>query len=164
MKITPIDIRKHSFKKKLFGYDTEAVDSFLFLVAEEVERLIKEREELKEKANRQETRLENYSEREKILKETLYNAQKTADERKKNAEKEAENIIAEAEYKAEKIIDRAQDQVASIEEDIQDLKLERYRLKEDIKSILDKYEKFLEVMEDRGDEREKIEFFTDGGS
>lgn len=164
MKVTAIDIRKHSFEKKLFGYDPEAVDSFLFLVAEEFESLIKKREELKEKAGRQETRLENYSERERILKETLYNAQKTAEEQKKNAQKEAENIIAEAEHKAEKIIDQAQDQVSSIEEEIKDLKLERYRLKEDIKSILDKYRKFLEVMEDKEENREKLEFFTEESS
>ena len=53
MKITPLDIQQQQFKGKMFGgLDPEDVDTFLQLVAGELEELIRENTELKDQARR----------------------------------------------------------------------------------------------------------------
>ena len=44
MKLSPIEIRKQEFKKSMRGYDTVEIDTFIELVANEYENLIKENE------------------------------------------------------------------------------------------------------------------------
>ncbi len=65
MRITPIEIQQHQFKSRLFGYDTTAVDSFLEMLADELERLYKQNNELKESLARTRTSLEQMRDREK---------------------------------------------------------------------------------------------------
>ena len=64
MRITPIEIQQHQFKTRLFGYDTAAVDHFLEMLADELERLHKQNNELKESLARTRTALEQMRERE----------------------------------------------------------------------------------------------------
>jgi len=45
MKISPLDIRKQTFRKALRGLDEQEVGNFLEMVAEEVERLVQEAEQ-----------------------------------------------------------------------------------------------------------------------
>ena len=49
MKITPLDIRKQSFKKAFRGIDPEEVQAFLEMIAEEFERLNLENLDFKER-------------------------------------------------------------------------------------------------------------------
>ncbi len=42
MNISPLDIRKHEFKKSLRGYDTDEVTAFLDLISIEFENIIRE--------------------------------------------------------------------------------------------------------------------------
>ena len=42
MRVTPLDIRKQPFPKTFRGYDTEAVNSFLEMIASEFEKAIKQ--------------------------------------------------------------------------------------------------------------------------
>ena len=48
MKIAPIDIAHKVFGKKMMGLDSEEVQDFLRLIAEEMETLIRERNNLRE--------------------------------------------------------------------------------------------------------------------
>ena len=67
MRITPIEIQQHQFKTRLFGYDTASVDRFLEILADELERLHRQNNELKESLARTRTNLEDMREREKVL-------------------------------------------------------------------------------------------------
>lgn len=66
MRITPIEIQQHQFKTRMFGYDTTTVDHFLEMLADELERLHKQNNELKESLARTRTSLEHMREREKL--------------------------------------------------------------------------------------------------
>ncbi len=158
MKITPLDIRKQKFETRLRGLDADAVESFLFLVAEEMESILKEKEELKEQVGRLAAELKSFTGREKILKDTLYTAQQTADEQRRNAEKEAQTIIKQAELMSQQLVHQARDKIVAMQKDISELKLDRYNLKNEIRAIIDRYDKILDIIDEEEKEREKLEF------
>jgi cell division initiation protein len=160
MKITPIDIRKHSFKKRLRGCDPKAVESFLFLVAEEYERLVNEREDLKEKCAHFESQLSGFDEREKILKRTLYTAQKASDDQKENARKEAELIRKEAELHAEQIVEAAQARALDVQRDIQELQMARQRALAAIEATLEEHRRLLDAKRVKARQDGKVKAFV----
>jgi cell division initiation protein len=160
MKITPLDIRKHGFKKSMRGYAAKEVDAFLFLVAEEFERLVHEREALREKYARLENQLAGFDEREKILKRTLYTAQKAADDQKENARKEAELIRKEAELRGEQIIEAAQGRALEIERDILELKRTRQRMLADLENLVEEQRRLVEAKRVKAGEEDKVQGFT----
>ena len=96
MKITPLDIRKQSFKKTFRGIDAEEVQAFLEMIAEEFERLNRENFEFKERERSLEAEVKRYRDLEEMLQETLRTAQKAADDVHENAKKEARLIMKEA--------------------------------------------------------------------
>lgn len=57
MKITPLEIKRQLFKKSLRGYDSVEVETFLEMVSNEVEDLIRENRELKDQLLQQERSL-----------------------------------------------------------------------------------------------------------
>ncbi len=50
MRITPLDIRNHSFQRRLRGYDREEVDAFMRMVSEDYESVLRESQTLREKS------------------------------------------------------------------------------------------------------------------
>ena len=146
MKISPIDIQQQQFKGKMFGgLDPEDVDSFLQMLASEMEDLIRENTELKEQARRAATDLESMKEREIDLRDTMLAAQKITEEMKANSQKEATLLIAEAELKAEKILDDANRKQSDLNNQIQDLKRDKVQFESALKSLLDSHYKMLSL-------------------
>ena len=96
MRITPIEVQQQRFKSRLFGYDTAEVDHFLELLAEELERLYKQNNELKESLAKTADALEQMRGRERSLQETLVTAQQMTEEMKNNARREGDIFLAEA--------------------------------------------------------------------
>ena len=60
MKITPLDIRKQTFKKQFRGIDAEEVQAFLEMIAEEFERLSSENIKLTERHRTLQTTVDRY--------------------------------------------------------------------------------------------------------
>ena len=60
MKITPLDIQQKQFPVKFRGFGIEEVDSFLELVREEFEELLRENSKLREEFRRMENQLKEY--------------------------------------------------------------------------------------------------------
>ncbi|GAQ94364.1 cell division initiation protein [Thermodesulfovibrio aggregans] len=154
MRITPLDIQQKQFKVRLRGFDMEEVYSFLELIREELEELLKENSMLKEKVAILENQLEEYRKIEQSIRDTLMTAQKLVEDYKTNAKKEAELIIKEAELKAENIIKEAQEKVVKIHEDIVDLKGIRRHFKEEIKRLIESHLRMLEFDKEREGEEE----------
>lgn len=152
MKITPLDIQQKQFRIKFRGFDVEEVDSFLELVREEFEELLRENSRLREELHRMETHLREYRETEAVLKNTLMTTQQMIDEIKSNAQKEAELIIREAEVKAEQMIERAQAKAVKIHEDIADMKGIKRHFKEEIRRIVESHIRMLDSTEEWEDE------------
>ncbi|MCP3678237.1 MAG: DivIVA domain-containing protein [Deltaproteobacteria bacterium] len=152
MHLTPMDIREQKFTKGLRGYDREEVDGFMELAAEVLEGAIKKSTLLEEKLSRMTRVLSGHEERETLLKEAITTAQSMSGAMKVNATKEAELIVSEARVKAEALVREGHKRVASIQDEIHNLKKQRLELQTAFKSILD-YHSNLLMME--GEESQK---------
>ncbi|MEK7238731.1 MAG: DivIVA domain-containing protein, partial [Nitrospirota bacterium] len=117
MKITPLDIQKKQFPAKFRGVDKEDVHSFLELVREEMEKLLRENASLREEVQSTEKQLQDYKDMESAVRNMLIATQQMAEGYKNNAQKEAEVIKKEAELQTYKI-EEAQKKVIKIHEDI----------------------------------------------
>jgi cell division initiation protein len=99
--ITPLDIRKLEFNKKLRGFDVDEVRTSLDSIARELENQIKENTRLNEKLKVSEERLNHFKLMEKTLQDSVITMQNTLEEKRRGAEQEAELIIQEAKHKAD---------------------------------------------------------------
>src|SRR5687768_6791591 len=135
--LTPLEIQKQTFSRALKGYSPDDVRAYLHLVAEEIERLLRENDRLGRDVSMLREDVEDHTNRERILKDTLLSAQKVAEDLTANARKEAELIVKDAELLAERLVGQAQQRVADIERSILDLKIERRAVRNKLQSTLD---------------------------
>jgi len=136
MRITPLDIRKQPFRKTLMGFDKDEVNSFLEMVANEFEQIIKQNDGLTGKVKIVEERIDGYAKIERTLNETLLTAQRATDEARLNAQKEAELIIKDAQIRADKYEDQSRMKVNNLESDLHSLKTQRDSFLARFKSML----------------------------
>jgi len=135
--LTPLEIQKQVFARALKGYNPDEVRGYLSLVAEEIERLVKDVDRLSRENAMLRDELDDHSQRERILKDTLLSAQKVSEDVKSNARKEAELIVKDAELLSERVIAQAMARVSDIERSIQDLKVERAAVRLRLQGTLD---------------------------
>ena len=145
MKVTPLDIQQQQFKTRFRGFDIREVDAFLEQMAETVESLQKENQNLGDEVRRLELEIQGYRKREETFKRALLNSQKVLDQMKDNARRSAELIIAEAEVKAEKILNKAHNRLAQLHEDITEMKRQRTQIEVQISSIIEAHSRLLEI-------------------
>ncbi len=136
MRITPLDIRKQPFRKTLMGFDKDEVNSFLEMVANEFEQIIKQNDGLTGKVKIVEERIDGYAKIERTLNETLLTAQRATDDARLNAQKEAELIIKDAQIRADKYEDQSRMKVNNLESDLHSLKTQRDSFLTRFKSML----------------------------
>jgi cell division initiation protein len=148
MEITPLDIQKKQFPLKLKGFDKEEVDSFLKLVKEQLEELIRENALLREESSRREKELTDYKEIESDLKNTLIGTHKMLEEHKNGAYKEIEIYKKETELQANIIVEKAEKEATKIHGDITDLKRLRRHFQMELRQIIESHLKMLNVHED----------------
>ena len=84
MKLTPLDIRKQEFKRTMRGFDAEEVEAFLSMIADELELLLREKNQLNDELIKIRTQLKDYQQVEHTLRDTLVKAQNTIDESRTN--------------------------------------------------------------------------------
>jgi cell division initiation protein len=125
MRITPLDIRKQPFRKSLRGFDPDEVNSFLEMVANDYEGVIRQNGELATEVKNLRERLEQYEKIERTLNETLITAQRATDEAKLNAQKEAELILKDAQIRADRYEDQTRQRVNRLEGEMVSLKTQR---------------------------------------
>jgi cell division initiation protein len=103
--LTPLEVRKKKgdFRKGMRGYEPQAVDDFLDLVADRLEQLVRENSAMNDQFARLENQVNDYRERERALTEALVTAQEMREEMRKQIEKEVELTRREAEADAESI-------------------------------------------------------------
>jgi len=141
--LTPLEIQKQTFSKKFKGYEPGEVHGYLNLVAEEIERLVKDVDRLSRENGMLREEMEEHSQRERILKDTLLSAQKVSEEVKANARKEGELIVKDAELLSERLVSQAMARVADLERAIQDLKMERRQARNKLTATLDTIQQLL---------------------
>jgi cell division initiation protein len=149
MKITPMDIQQQQFKGKMFGgLDSDDVDAYLQAVAGELEALIRENGELKERLNKNANQMAEMEAREVQLRETMLAAQRITEEMKANAQKEAHLLISEAELKGERVVADAEKRLIELNNQIQELKREKVMFESGFKALLDTYYKLLALKDE----------------
>ncbi len=136
MKLTPLEVRQQRFKKVLRGYDPVEVETFLEMVAAEIEELLTESRQLKDKTIELETQLRDYKNMEKTLQQTLMQAQEASGKSIENSRKEAELIVHEAQLKATQILDKARLDFAHMKEGIASLKARKESILSRLKVLL----------------------------
>ncbi|PKN15936.1 MAG: cell division protein DivIVA [Deltaproteobacteria bacterium HGW-Deltaproteobacteria-23] len=148
MNITPLDIQQQQFKGKMLGgLDPRDVDTFLQMVAAEMEDLIRENTELKEQVRKASLQLDEFSQREVTLRDTILAAQKVTEEMKANAQKEAHLIVSEAELKGERIVADAENRLLQLNNQIHEIRRQKLQFESNLKSTLDSHLKMLTLEE-----------------
>ena len=141
--LTPLDIQKQTFARTFKGYNIDDVRAYLHLVAEEVERLLKDGDRHGRENAMLREELEGHNQRERILKDTLVSAQRVSEDVKANAVKEAELIVKDAELLSERLVSQGMSRVADLERAIQELKIERKTARNRLQSTLDTIQQYL---------------------
>lgn len=136
MRITPLDIRKQPFRKKVMGFDPDEVNSFLEMVANEYEGVIKQNSDLAAELKVVAEKLEDYQKIEKTLNQTLLTAQKATDEARVNAQKEAELILKDAQLRARIYEDEARQRVNKLDSELLTLRNQRDSFLSRFKAVL----------------------------
>ncbi|RLB72259.1 MAG: DivIVA domain-containing protein [Deltaproteobacteria bacterium] len=145
MRITPIEIQQHQFKSRIFGYDTAAVDHFLEMLADELERLHKQNNELKESLARTRTSLDQMRDREKTLQETLMTAQQVTEELKINARKEAEIVVAGAHLEGERVVRDANERRMQLISEIQEIRRQKMTFEGGLRALIENHLKLMDI-------------------
>ena len=150
MRITPLDIQQKTFPTQMLrGFEQEEVYSFLELVREEMEELLRENASLKEQLSRADSQLQEFNNMKSTLRDTLVTTQQMVEEYKANSRKEADLIIREAESRADEIIKAAQERAVKIHDDIVELKGIRRHFKEEVKRLIESHMKMIEFDKER---------------
>lgn len=155
-KWSPMEIQQMGFPTVKKGFDPEEVKAFLLSLSEQLEYLLKEREDLKAQVQNLSQQVSEFMKREQILKDTLLTAQKMSKEIKEQAEREAELTIKEAELSAEKISQQALQKLNSMDQGLKELKFLRQRYILDLEQMLERLNNFLKEEKERQKEIDSI--------
>lgn len=136
MKIAPIDVAHKTFNRKMMGYEPEEVTDFLRAVAEEMETLVRERNELRESLREKELSIIEFRERDELLKNTITTATKMSDKIQLDAEREARLILNDAKQKAETIVRDARDSLKRMYHDIAEMKKVRMQYENNLRALV----------------------------
>lgn len=153
--LSPLDVRKKKddFARALRGYDADQVDSFLDVVADRMEQLVRDERSLRERVGTLEEELERFREREKALNDALLAAQELREEARTQAEREAELRIEEAESEAEKIVDSAREEAREAQRRLDDLRRRRDAFLRSFRGTLERFLDEIDAEESRLDDR-----------
>jgi len=144
-RLTPLEIQKREFSRKWKGVDAVEVESFLAMVAEEMEELARTNAELDSRVRQLVEENEEHRERERILKATLLTAQRASEDIRTTAQKDAERIVQGAQEAGERLTHSALQRSAEIEKAIHELKLQRAGFRLEIQKMLDLFHQALEL-------------------
>lgn len=144
MKIAPIDIAHKTFSRKMMGLDTDEVQDFLRLVAEEMEALIRDRNNLREELREKELAIIEFRERDELLKNTITTATKMSDKIQVDAEREARLILNDARQQSEMIVRDSRDSLRRMFQEISDLKKIRMQYENNLRALVNSHLTMLE--------------------
>ena len=108
MRLTPLDIRKQEFPQRFRGYDPEEVDTFLDLIADDIEALITEKTQTADRVAALESQLAEFKEIERSLRDALVMAERMSSEAGETAQRKVEGMVQGAEMKAVNIVGEAE--------------------------------------------------------
>ncbi len=105
--LTSHDVRAQEFQRVLRGYDPTQVEEFKQRMAEEIDRLIRDRVQLDERIKGMSDQLRTYRDRERAMNDALVGAQQLRSETQTQVERERDVALREAGVQAEQILQQA---------------------------------------------------------
>lgn len=146
--LTPLEVRKKKgdFRKAMRGYEPQAVDDFLDLVADRLEQLVRENAALQERASSITSQVSDYRERERALTEALVTAQEMREQMRVQVEREVELKLREAEADVEAMRSGAAQQREREEENIRRLRARQSQFVQSYRGFLERELAELSVM------------------
>src|SRR3972149_3012291 len=106
-RLTPLEIQRSTFPRRMRGLDPDAVRDFLGQIAEQLEDEARSRGELRAQVARLTQEVEEYRQRADALNEAMVAAQRAAEAIVGKAEAEAQRIVGEGEALADRVVDDA---------------------------------------------------------
>jgi DivIVA domain-containing protein len=123
--LTSHDVRAQEFHKVLRGYDPTQVDEFKQRMAEEIDRLVRERVLLDERVRNMSDQLKAYRDRERAMNDALVSAQQLRTDAQAQVDRERDLSIRESQAEAERVMREA---TAEADRLLQQAKSEEQRL------------------------------------
>lgn len=150
--LTPLEVRKKKddFERELRGYDRAQVQSFLEVVAERLEALVRESAQLRERNAQLTEAVESFRSRELAMNEALVSAQQLRGEIQERSEREAELIVREARAQGERLIEEARRRVEAQESALERVRNERDRFLRSYRTFLEGQLEEVALEEERG--------------
>lgn len=112
--LTPHDVRAQEFQRVMRGFDPIQVESFKQRVAEELDRLLRERVALDERLKGMVEQLRTFRDRERAMNDALVAAQQLRADIQSQAGREADVVLKEAQSEAARLIERAHDEYQAL--------------------------------------------------
>lgn len=138
--ITPLDVRKKrgDFGKGLRGYAPQEVDTFLELVAERMEVLVKENLAFRGMIEGLEEKVVSHQGREQAIQDALVTAQELRQDVKKQASREAKLLEREAQGRVDLMIGESEKLLAEHRGTLQELERQRERFLKAFRTLLER--------------------------
>ncbi len=159
-RLTPLEIQKHEFSRKWKGIDPVEVESFLAIIAEEMEELARKNSELERRVRALEEENAEHRERERLLKETLLTAQRASEDIRTAAQKQAELIVQEAQDSGERLTHNALQRSAEIEKAIHELKIQRANFRLQLQSMIELFQQVLDFDRQEDEKERPLSYLT----
>lgn len=137
------DVRRVTFDRAMRGYRCEDVDDYLRQVADGIDSLAAENDDLQKKLVILAQRIDQYRADEDTLSTTMINAQRLGENVIKEAKQKAAEIIRAANIKAEDREQRARDEVELAQQELVTIKQEADAFK---KRLMDLYRQHIEMI------------------
>jgi cell division initiation protein len=134
-RLTPLEIQRATFPRRMRGLDPDAVRDFLGQIAEQLEDEARSRGELRAQVARLTQEIEEYRQRADALNEAMVAAQRAAEAIVGKAEADAQRIVGEAEALADRVVDDAARRAENIELVIGQLRGRRRATRSDLKRL-----------------------------
>ncbi len=118
-RLTPVDVRGQQFRRGTFGYERAGVEDFRQRVADELERLLRERAQMEDRMENFREQLRAFRDRERALNDAVIMAQKMREETEQIAKRNSEVTLQEAHARAEGIINDARSSEVAVRRDLE---------------------------------------------
>ncbi len=162
-RVTPLEIQKHEFSRKWKGIDPVEVESFLAIVAEEMEEIARANAELETRVRQLQVENAEHRERERILKETLLTAQRASEDIRAAAQRQAEMVVRDAQESGERLTHSALARAAEIEKAIHELKIQRANFRLQLQKMLELFQRVLDFDREEDEKDKPLSYLTRKG-
>ncbi|NJD56027.1 MAG: DivIVA domain-containing protein [Nitrospirae bacterium] len=144
MRITPLDIQQKQFPMRFRGFHAEEVFAFLEAIREEIEDLLRENAQLRERLQQTDDESRRFWEMQDLLGRTLQEAHQMSEEYKGHARKESDQLLQTAAEEAEELVGRSHEQILALNEEIVELRMVRKRFHVEMKEVIGRFMRLLD--------------------